>query len=111
VRSGAATYPAELVALRDSYARDLPDKAADVARAARRLAERWDGEGLEGLIRLVHRLTGSAAIYGFPDVSGAAADLESYLDSMRDRAAPRAIQRKRMLRLTTAFQEQCSNGR
>jgi chemotaxis protein histidine kinase CheA len=99
-RRGAA-FAEDLEALRGAYARELPEKARSVAVAARRVAERWDEAGREDLFRQVHRLSGSAAIYGFPAVSSAATALEDYVEATRGRRAPRASERKRALRRLT----------
>jgi len=67
-----------LESLRRDYARDLPKRIRAIADAATSL-DPTDRERLESLHHLVHRLTGSAAIYGFTGVSRAASALEALI--------------------------------
>ena len=68
-----------LEALRRAYARDLPARVRAIVEATAR--EPWDREKLQSLHHLVHRLTGSAAIYGFTGLSRAASALEALVYS------------------------------
>jgi HPt (histidine-containing phosphotransfer) domain-containing protein len=65
-----------LESLRRDYARDLPARVRTIGEAAASL-EPGNREQLESLHHLVHRLTGSAAIYGFTGLSRAASALEA----------------------------------
>jgi len=69
-----------LESLRRDYARDLPARVRAIAEAAASLEPR-SRETLQALHHLVHRLTGSAAIYGFTGVSRAASALEALVYS------------------------------
>jgi len=70
---------AELEALRRSYRAELPAKLGLIGGAVHTLhAGGWEKEHLQALYDLIHKLTGSAAIYGFGDISRAAGDLESW---------------------------------
>jgi CheY-like chemotaxis protein len=63
--------------LQHAYRAELPRKLqliADDAAAVR--AGDWDRERLQSLYEHIHRLAGSAAIYGFDRISRAAGDLE-----------------------------------
>ena len=64
-----------LEALRRAYVRDLPGKVRAIEEAAGALRPADRGK-LRSLHHLVHRLTGSSAIYGFDRLSRAAAALE-----------------------------------
>jgi HPt (histidine-containing phosphotransfer) domain-containing protein len=68
-----------LEALRRAYLKGLPAKVRAIGEAAAR--EPWDREKLQSLHHLVHRLTGSAAIYGFSGLSRAASALEALVYS------------------------------
>ena len=69
-----------LEALRRDYAADLPARVRAIAKAAASL-EPGSREKLQALHHLVHRLTGSAAIYGFTGVSRAASAVEALVYS------------------------------
>jgi HPt (histidine-containing phosphotransfer) domain-containing protein len=69
-----------LESLRRAYTRDLPARVRAIGEAAASL-EPGDREKLQSLHHLVHRLTGSAAIYGFTGLSRAASALEALVYS------------------------------
>ena len=70
---------AEFDALRQLYEAELPDKLELIAGAADALrAGGWDKPDLQAFYLLIHKLTGSAAIYGFDGISRAAGDLETW---------------------------------
>jgi HPt (histidine-containing phosphotransfer) domain-containing protein len=70
---------AQLRELETSYRAELPAKLADIAAVAASLrTEGWDSSRLETLYQLAHKLTGSAAIYGFGALSTAAAEMETW---------------------------------
>ena len=75
-----------LEALHRAYLRDLPGKLRAIERAAASLSP-LDPEGLRALLHLVHRLTGSSAIYGFDRLSRASAALEELLLSAAEGAS------------------------
>jgi two-component system OmpR family response regulator len=67
----------ELDALRRSYRAELPDKLRLIAEEVAALqGGPWDRERLQSLYDQIHRLAGSAAVYGFDEVSRAAGELE-----------------------------------
>jgi hypothetical protein len=68
---------AQLDALRRSYQADLPDKLGLIASAVDTLqAGGWSKSDLQSFYLLIHRLAGSAAIYGFDGIGRAAGELE-----------------------------------
>ncbi len=75
----AAAHLEDLRALRARYLRELPSKAQAVSEAAAAARQGWDHASLDALYHLAHRLAGSAAIYGFTDVSAAASALEGFV--------------------------------
>ena len=87
-RGSARTPQAELEELRVRYRRELPDKARAVQDAARAFAQEREPTQLEALYLLAHRLRGSAAIYGFPGVSEAAAAVEALAADAREGTGP-----------------------
>ena len=63
----------ELIALRKVYAADLPERLRAIETATGSLRDNgWDPRIASSLYDIAHRLAGSAAIYGFPEVSEAA---------------------------------------
>ena len=70
---------AELQALADTFAAQLPEQLARIEDAWAQAQRRWDPGKLEVLRRLSHSLHGSAATFGFKPLSGAAAALEQAL--------------------------------
>ena len=64
--------------LRAAYAEHLPERVRAIEECAAALRA-GDGEALRALYHQVHRLTGSAAVYGFPQLSHASATLEERL--------------------------------
>jgi HPt (histidine-containing phosphotransfer) domain-containing protein len=70
---------AQLEALRDMYRAELPQKVEAIAAAAGPLqTAAGDGADLEPFYHLIHKLAGSAAIYGCAEVERAAAALEEW---------------------------------
>ena len=58
--------------------------------AAQLQAEGWGKPELQSLYELIHRLAGSAAIYGFDGIGRAAADLEEWALAGLDEGLPEA---------------------
>jgi HPt (histidine-containing phosphotransfer) domain-containing protein len=80
---------AQLEALRRAYGEDLPRRVRAIEEAAARLhGAALRPEALEAAYHLVHRLSGSSAIYGFEAVRRAAAALETRLASAMEAGAP-----------------------
>jgi CheY-like chemotaxis protein len=80
-RHAGATSPARrrLRALRRSYGNDLPARVQAIQAGAAALGgERWDPQQLRDLYHLVHKMAGSAAVYGFDEVGQAAGQLETW---------------------------------
>jgi HPt (histidine-containing phosphotransfer) domain-containing protein len=70
---------AQLRELGKLYRAELPAKIADIAGVAGSLrTDGWESSRLESLYQLAHKLTGSAAIYGFGALSTAAAEMETW---------------------------------
>jgi HPt (histidine-containing phosphotransfer) domain-containing protein len=91
VRKLTDAQRAELQALTDAYRAELPRKMELISGAAAQLqAEGWGKPELQSLYELIHRLAGSAAIYGFDGIGRAAADLEEWALSAIDEGLPEA---------------------
>jgi hypothetical protein len=96
---------AEFDALRQSYEAELPDKLGLIAGAVDALrAGGWNKSDLQAFYLLIHKLTGSAAIYGFDGISRAAGDLETWaLAALTDGVPePRRVE---LLPLVSALQD------
>ena len=70
---------AQLKALQQAYRAELPVKRDLIAGVVAALqTEGWDQARMRSLHDLIHKLTGSAAIYGLDALSRAAAELETW---------------------------------
>jgi len=78
-----------LADLRVAYADHLPERVRAIEEAAAALRSD-DAEAIRSLYHLVHRLTGSSAVYGFPELSRASAALEELLLAAWTGQAPSA---------------------
>src|SRR5262245_22614674 len=75
-------HRARLETLRRAYGEDLPRRVRAIEEAAAAVSGPVPrGEALEAAYHLVHRLSGSSAIYGFEAVHRTARELESRLVS------------------------------
>jgi len=96
---------AQLEALRQSYRAELPAKLGLIRGAVDTLhASGWEKARLAGLYHHVHKLSGSAAIYGFGEISRAAGNLESWALEALDGSLPEA-RRLELGALMSALQE------
>ena len=69
--------------LRENYAARLPEKLKQIKEYWQTLEQSgWETETAQKLHALVHKLAGSGASYGFPEVSQTARDLEVYLEEI-----------------------------
>jgi len=69
----------DLAALRLQYASELPERLRAIEAAMGSLRDKgWDPRVASSLYDMAHRLAGSAAIYGFPDVSEAAVRVAAF---------------------------------
>lgn len=82
----ALSVQEQLAALRDTYARGLPEKLERITLAWLEIrALRARGEALEGLHRAAHSLAGSGASLGFTGLSRVARELEIYVQTVAER--------------------------
>jgi hypothetical protein len=101
---------AEFDALRRSYEAELPDKLGLIAGAVDALrAGGWDKSDLQAFYLLIHKLTGSAAIYGFDGISHAAGDLETWALAALTDGVPEP-RRDELLPLVSSLQEAFAAG-
>jgi CheY-like chemotaxis protein len=110
-RAGAAP-PARrrLQALQRSYRGDLPEKVKAIQAGAAALGgERWDPEQLRELYHLVHKMAGSAAIYGFDEIGHAAGQLETWALSALS-AGSSAVHAAALPSLLTALDRACRDS-
>jgi DNA-binding response OmpR family regulator len=73
---------AQLKALRERYAAELPEKLAQLRSSAEILNQQWDEELLHTLHRETHSLTGSGATFGYAQISHVARELELVLKNI-----------------------------
>ncbi len=96
MRSGPGTVTrlteaqqAQLEALRQSYRAELPAKLQLIGGAADTLhAGGWEKAHLAAFYEMVHKLAGSAAIYGFGGISRAAGEIETWTLAALDGGLP-----------------------
>ncbi len=67
---------ANLQALTEVYAAELPAKVREIEALWQRMPEEGEGAQAKEMLLLVHKLAGSGATFGFPEVSAAAHLLE-----------------------------------
>ncbi len=72
----AAKMQAQLQAMHEAYAAQLPEKIRQIEQTWSGLQNDWSDESFQTLHRLVHSLTGSGATFGFSMLSEAARTLE-----------------------------------
>ena len=71
--------------LRAEYAEQLPGAVAQMESLWRGLiASEIPPLRLSEFVRMVHSITGSGSTFGLPEVSRAAAELESYLEQVKE---------------------------
>jgi hypothetical protein len=88
----------------------LPEKVGLIAGAADALrAGGWGKSDLQAFYLLIHKLTGSAAIYGFDGLSRAAGDLETWALAALDEGVPEP-RRVELLPLLGALQDAFAVG-
>ena len=95
---------AQLETLRQAYRAELPAKLGLIGGAVEALHAGWERAQLQALYDLIHKLTGSAAIYGFGQISHAAGELESWALEALDGGLPEA-RRLELTALMSALQE------
>ncbi|MES2218217.1 MAG: diguanylate cyclase [Pseudomonadota bacterium] len=72
----------KLQALYKEYTNNLPAKINNIVANWEKLNENWQPELLHDFHREIHSLCGSAAIYGYGDLSHAARELETFLKTL-----------------------------
>jgi HPt (histidine-containing phosphotransfer) domain-containing protein len=99
----------QLEALRQLYRAELPGKLGLIGGAVDAVHGGWEKAHLEALYDHIHKLTGSAAIYGFGEISRAAGDIESWALQALDGGLPDA-RRLELTALMSALQEAFSGS-
>jgi len=95
---------AELDALRRTYQAELPEKLELIAGAVEALQTGgWDKADLHALYLLIHKLAGSAAIYGFDGISRTAGEIETWILAAPPGGVPEP-RRGELLPLVSALQ-------
>ncbi len=97
----------KIAILRAEYAAKLPGRIAEIEQVwSRLLAAGHPAAELDDLVRTVHGIAGSGAIFGMAAVSGAARELEVYLESIRARGGPvGTAQKERAAALIAALKD------
>ncbi len=96
----------QLEALRRTYAREVPRKVEALRAAGAALPLRgWEREALDGVYVLAHRLSGSAAMFGFEPLRQAALALEELLLEVKERPQPTVAWEGRLASLLKGLTE------
>jgi diguanylate cyclase (GGDEF)-like protein len=77
----------KLQALYKEYSKNLPAKIDTIVANWSKLSEHWQPELLHDFHREIHSLCGSAAIYGYGELSQAARELETFLKTLDEAQA------------------------
>jgi HPt (histidine-containing phosphotransfer) domain-containing protein len=76
-------FDTRLADLSERYRASLPIKRANIEQAWHALAgDRIDPLRLENLLRILHRIAGSAPSYGYPEIGRLASELEVRLEAL-----------------------------
>lgn len=89
ISARAAIAAAKLAALRESYREGLPQRLEEILAAWRHYDDAPSPEGLLAMRRLVHKLAGTAGLFGLRELGQHAMALELLLDHTM-RATPPA---------------------
>jgi HPt (histidine-containing phosphotransfer) domain-containing protein len=100
-----AKFNAQLLIIRQGYVDSLPIKKKAIAKAWQHLiSQPYDESDAEELKELFHKLAGSGGLYGFPAITGAARNLESFLVQIH---SVKQIKPAELARFDELFQELC----
>lgn len=83
MNNGMDDVQARLQALRESYAKQLPDKMTAIQTHWHLLQATWDWQTLEQLHRLIHSIAGSGGSFGFHVLGNQAREIEIELKHWR----------------------------
>ncbi len=74
-----------LRSLREQYARELPQRIAEVVELWQLLTESWTSLKAKELAYHLHRIAGTAGSFGFSDVGDIARQLDQQLTSLYEK--------------------------
>ncbi|WP_281555835.1 Hpt domain-containing protein [Thalassomonas sp. RHCl1] len=69
----------QLQELKAGYQQELPERLAEIKDLWQKIAIRWSGQNLTALSTCLHRISGSAASFGYPELGTCAAKAEQLL--------------------------------
>ncbi|WP_198284638.1 EAL domain-containing response regulator [Beggiatoa alba] len=82
------TLQETLLALREEYARQLPQTIADLVKSEEIIKKQWNKEDLRQFQQKVHRVAGNAGSFGFLSLSQTARVLDTFLVEILERNTP-----------------------
>lgn len=92
--------------LRRKYVAQIPAKVQQIEDALRAIHQKWDAEGADNLVRMLHTLAGSAGTFGLSEIRTAARLMESELRaSITQGTVPPGDVRVRMTSCCAAMKE------
>ncbi|MCP4352460.1 MAG: diguanylate cyclase [Desulfobacterales bacterium] len=102
----------KLLALRQNYARQLPDKLIQIKEIQNQLASgEWNDERGRVLHNLFHKLAGAGETFGFPELSHVARDGEILVKSVLDtRLEPGSYRKTEIDELVSRLMQVCENS-
>ena len=93
----------QLQELQSSYRQELPQRLAEIKALWQKLTTHWSQPSLTTLSTCLHRISGSAGSFGYPDLGACAANAEQLLKPYTNTASiPDSSQQQTM---TTAMQQ------
>ena len=107
-----ANIQAQLQALRESYAAQLPKKLEEIDTCWQMLSTgKWDPARAELLHRLTHSLAGSGSTFGFPKLGEISRSIEQLIKSwLQERVLPDVDQRAGVVALLAQLHQAASVG-
>ncbi|WDD99775.1 Hpt domain-containing protein [Thalassomonas actiniarum] len=71
----------QLQELKASYQQELPERLSEIRDLWQKITMNWSRQSLTALCTCLHRISGSAASFGYPELSVSAAKAEQLLKS------------------------------
>jgi chemotaxis protein histidine kinase CheA len=105
-------FEQRLALLRDEYRRELPARVLEVEKLWREVAAGAAGPArLRDLQRAIHSFTGSAEMFGFPELTESARAAEAFLEPfVAERSMPGPAEQKDFESLLASLQRDARQG-
>lgn len=94
----------KLNALRELYAKNLPNKVGHIVQLWQKLQTDWNSTQFQDFHREIHSLCGSAGTYGYPELSKSARQTEIFVKKLLDKQDMSLIEQKQISAYLTQLQ-------